>query len=182
MQQKNKSKIDPHHCKCFSISKQNFREFVTKLQNAGYAEPFFEEDHGQIIGFTKPISQYYQMHVKLMRTGRIEAEIEYSQEFPFAHINPTHSFSAHSELSLLLRAFQIHHKCKRKPPITCIQRIVLPANQPMKMDSVLALGGLASLADLIFNDGKITSKAIDIFLKQAGKSIKRKARRRKYLK
>ena len=39
-------RIDSHHCRCFSISKQTFREFVTKLQNIGYKEPFFEEDHG----------------------------------------------------------------------------------------------------------------------------------------
>ena len=52
----------------------------------------------------------------------------------------------------------------------------------MDMGSALTITGLASLADLIFNDGKITSKAIDVILKQAGKNIKRKARRRKYLK
>jgi len=182
MQPKNKSKIDPHHCKCFSISKQSFTEFVNKLQNAGYNEPFFEEDHGQIIGFAKPISQYYQIHVKLMRTGRIEAEIEYSQNYPFAHLNPTHSFSAHNELNLLLILFQITHKCKQKPPITCVQRKIIPANQPMNMDSVLTLTGLVSLADLIFNEGKITKKAIDVLLKETKKSLKRKAKRRKYLK
>jgi len=182
MQSKKISKIDPHHCKCFSISKQNFVEFVKKLQNAGYSEPFFEEDHGQIIGFTKAISQHYQIHVKLMKTGRIEAEIEYSQNYPFAHLNPTHSFSAHNELNLLFILCQITHKCKKNPPITCIQRKIIPANQPIDMNSTLKITGLVSLADLLFNDGKITKKALDILLKESEKRVKLKAKRRKYLK
>ena len=181
MKQKQKSKIDPHHCKCFSISKQNFMEFVRKLQNSGFSEPFFEEDHGQIIGFTKLIYPNYQIHVKLMKTGRIEAEIEYSQEHPFAHLNPIHSFSAHKELNFLLTGLQIPHKCKKIPPITCIQRKIVPANRPMNMESVLKIGGLATLIDLALNDGKITSKGIDVLLNYAQKNVKRRASRRKYL-
>ena len=87
-----KRKIDFHHCRCFSIPKLQFRNFVSKLKNLGYSEPFFEEDHKQIIGLTKRLSTDYQIHVKLMKTGRIEAEIEYPQDFPMAHINPIHSY------------------------------------------------------------------------------------------
>lgn len=181
MKPKQISKIDPHHCKCFSISKQNFIEFVKKLKNSGFNEPFFEEDHGQIIGFTKGIYPDYQIHVKLMKTGRIEAEIEYSQDRPFAHLNPTHSFSAHKELNFLLASLQIPHKCKKTPPVTCIQRKIIPANQPMNMNSLLKIGGFVALIDLAFNDGKITSKGIDVLLDYAQKNVKRRASRRKYL-
>ncbi|MGB6463070.1 MAG: hypothetical protein WBF38_02450, partial [Nitrosotalea sp.] len=62
-------KIDPHHCRCFSIPKTHFRYFKTQMQNLGCSEPFFEDDHKQIIGFTKCIYQYYQIHVNLMSKG-----------------------------------------------------------------------------------------------------------------
>src|SRR2546427_3606834 len=106
----NTIKYDPHHCRCFSISKSHFRYFHSKLLTFGYTEPLFEEDHGQILGLTKPLSEYYQIHVKLMRAGRIEAEIEYSQDYPFAHLNSTHSFSAHPELNVLLTAMRIPYR------------------------------------------------------------------------
>ncbi len=177
----NRKKIDPHHCRCFSIQKLHFRDFVTRLQNLGYSEPFFEEDHRQILGLTKRLSEYYQIHLKLMRTGRIEAEIEYPQDYPMAHINPTHSFSAHTELNLLLNAIQIPHKCKRKPPITCVQPQVIPAQQPTHMDAFLKIGGVGALADLIFNDGKITTAVLKVVSKEVRKSIHRKVKRRRFL-
>ena len=175
-------KIDSHHCRCFSISKSNFRIFEDKLLNLGYSEPLFEEDHGQILGVTKRLSTNYQIHVKLLRTGRIEAEVEYPQDYPMAHLNPTHSFPAHAELNLLFTVLQIPYKCKKKPPTTCIQRKIIPAQQPTHKDDFLVFGGVAALADIIFNDGKITSKVIDAVLKETKKSIRRKTRRRKYLK
>lgn len=175
-------KFDPHHCRCFSISKSNFQIFENKLHRFGYSEPIFEEDHSQILGLTKHLSTNYQIHVKLMRTGRIEAEIEYPQDYPMAHLNSIHSFSAHAELNLLFTALHIPYKCKKNPPITCIQRRIIPAQQPTHRDDFLAIGGIAALVDVIFNDGKITSKVLDIVSKEVRKSIRRKSKRRKYLK
>jgi len=175
-------KLDPHHCRCYSISKHSFQIFESKLLQFGYSEPLFEEDHGQILGLTKHLSTNYQIHVKLMRTGRIEAEIEYPQDFPIAHLNSTHSFSAHAELSLLFLALQIPYKSKKTPPITCIKRRIIPAQSPTHRDDFLAIGGIAALADIIFNDGKITSKVLDIVSKEVKKSISRKSKRKKYLK
>ncbi|MBI1829496.1 MAG: hypothetical protein HY222_04810 [Thaumarchaeota archaeon] len=177
----NRRKIDPHHCRCFSIPKSHFRYFEAKIMSLGYSDPFFEEDHGQILGFTKRLSEYYQIHVKLMRTGRIESEIEYPQDYPVAHLNSTHSFSAHPELHLLLIAMQIPYKRKRTPPVTCIQRQVIPAQTPTHMDAFLKVSGGIALLDLIFNDGEITGKALDVLSKQVSKSITRKIKRRKYL-
>ena len=174
-------KIDPHHCKCFSIPKSHFRHFETKIRSLGYNDPLFEEDHGQILSFTKRLSEYYQIHVKLMRTGRIEAEMEYPQDYPMAHLNSTHSFSAHPELHLLLIAMQIPYKRKRTTPTTCISRQVIPAQTPTHMDTFLKVSGGIALLDLIFNDGEITRKALDILSRQVGKSITRKVKRRRYL-
>lgn len=116
-----------------------------------------------------------------MHTGRIEAEIEYPQDYPMAHLNPTHSFSAHTQLNLLLPTLQIPYKCRRKPPLTCLQPQIIQANNPTHRDTFLAIGGLGALADIFFNEGKITEKALKILTKETMKSIKRKTKRRKYL-
>jgi hypothetical protein len=176
-----RTKIDPHHCRCFSIPKLHFRSFESKMLSFGYSDPILEEDHGQILSFTKRLSEYYQIHVKLMRTGRIEAEMEYPHDYPLAHLNQIHSFSAHAELNLLLIALQIPYKCKRVPPITCVQRQVIPAQNPTTLNTVLALSGVGALADIIFNNGEITSKVLGVVSKQVSKNLRRKARRRKYL-
>ncbi len=176
-----KKKIDPHHCRCFSIPKLHFRDFEIQLLNLGYTEPIFDADHGQILSLTKRISEYYQIHVKLMRTGRIEAEIEYPQDYPIAHLNSTHSFSAHLQLVSLFNTLQVSHKCKHKPPMTCLQPQIIPANNPTNRDAFLIVGGLGALADIFLNDGKLTKKALNFTVKETKKSIKRKLKRRKYL-
>jgi hypothetical protein len=175
------TKIDPHHCRCFSIPKTHFRYFETQMQNYGCSEPFFEDDHKQIIGFTKHISQYYQIHVKLMRTGRIEAEIEPPQDYPMAHLNPIHSFSAHPELNVLLTTMQIPFKVKQKPPDTCIHRQIIPPQNPTRRDTFLVAGSIGMTLDLFLNEGKFTGTALNILSKQVSKTLKRKIKRRKYL-
>ena len=175
------AKIDPHHCRCFSIPKTHFRYFETQMQNYGCSEPFFEDDHKQIIGFTKHISESYQIHVKLMRTGRIEAEIEPPQDYPMAHLNPTHSFSAHPELKVLLTTIQIPYKCKQKPPDTCIRRQIIPPQNPTHRDAFLVAGGIGVALDLFLNEGKFTGTALNVLSKQVNKTLKQKIKRRKYL-
>jgi hypothetical protein len=173
--------IDPNHCRCFSISKKDFVSFKNKLQSYGYTEPLLEEDHGQIFGFTKSLSQFHQIHIKLLKDGRIESEIEYSPEYPFAHLNSTHSFSAHQELNLVLLILNISFRTKQNPPISCIHRKIILANNPTKLVDVLKLGGIAAFLEIVLNDGKITSKVIDVISKEYQKNLKRKKGREKYL-
>lgn len=174
-------KIDPHHCTCFSIQKQHFLTFETKLTSLGFVDPILDEDHGQILSYTRRLSEYYQTHVKLMRTGRIEAEMEYPPEYPMAHLNSTHSFSAHAELHALLIAIQMPFKCKCAIPITCKQRQIIPAQQPTHLNTYLAIGGACAVLDLFLNDGEFTKKAAELLLKQVTNSMDRRVRRRKYL-
>lgn len=178
---RNPKKLDPHHCRCFSIAKIYFREFETKLHNFGYSEPILEEDHGQILGLTRCLNPHYQIHVKLMRTGKIESEVEYSSNYPVAHLNQIHSFSAHAELNLLFSALQIPYKCRHIPPITCVQRQIIPAQQPTHMNTFLAVGGVAALADIIFNNGEITGEVLKVAAKELKKQHRRKLKRRRFL-
>ena len=176
-----KTQLDPHHCRCFSVPKSHFLYFESKLLSFGYSEPLFEEDHRQILGLTRRISEFYQIHVKLMRTGRIEAEIEYPQDYPMAHLNPTHSFSAHTELNSFLNTLQIPYKCKRIPPITCIQRQIIPAQNPTHKNAFYVIGGVIALLDVSLNDGKITRAIVKGGLKEIKKNIRRKLKRRRFL-
>lgn len=175
------AKIDPHHCRCFSIPKTHFRHFASVIQNYGFSEPFFEDDHKQIIGFTKHLTQYSQIHVKLMQTGKIEAEIEPPQDYPMAHLNQIHSYSAHPELKVLFTIMQIPYKCKQRPPDTCTHRQIIQPKNPTHMDAFLVAGGIGAALDLYFNKGKITGTAFDILSKEVQKTLKRKMKRRKYL-
>jgi hypothetical protein len=174
-------KVDPHHCTCFSIQKQHFLTFEAKLKGLGFVDPILDEDHGQILSYTRRLSEYYQIHVKLMRNGRLEAGIEYPPEYPMAHLNSTHSFSAHAELNALLIAMQMPFKSRRSVPITCKQRQIIPAKQPTHLNTFLAVGGACAVLDLILNDGKLTSKTAEFLLEHATKSMTRRANRRKYL-
>lgn len=174
-------KVDPHHCTCFSIQKECFFAFETRLKNLDFIDPFFDEDHGQILSYVRRISENYQIHVKLMRTGRIEAEIEYPHDYPMAHLNPTHSFSAHPELHSVLISMQIPFKSRRSIPITCKQRQIIPAQQPTHMNTFLAAGGILAGLDILLNEGKLTTKAVNFVLKEAAKSANRRIKRRRYL-
>ena len=174
-------KIDPHHCRCFSIQKPYLSQFELRMKALGYHEPILEEDHGQYCSFAQRISEYSQIHIKLTTLGKIEAEIEPPQDYPMAHLNSIHSYSAHKELSALLSSMQIPFKCKRSIPYTCIQPLRIAPQQPTHRNMFLVAAGIVALLDLHYNDGKITRKSINFLMDETSKIHKRKTRRRKYL-
>ena len=76
------------------------------MRGSGF-EDVLQEDHGQAFGLRYLLSGRKQLHVKVMPGGRIEAEIEPPPEYPFAHLNQAHSYSAHAEVVALLRGWGI---------------------------------------------------------------------------
>ena len=131
---------DPHHCRCFYIHPTYFEEFQNKLKKIGFKKPFFEENHGQIFGLTKRLDKYTQIHIKCMKNGNFEAEMEYPPDYPVAHLNQEHSYSAHYELKEIMDSFQLPYSFRINPPLTCLQRIIKKAVNPTPAGVFAALG------------------------------------------
>jgi len=139
---------DPHHCKCHKLVSLD-DDVLTRLVEGGFEDQILEEDHGQILGIRKKLDKYMQIHVKIMKDLSIESEIEYQLEFPFAHTNKTHSYSAHKETQEIFNQLGIAHFLKQTPPLTCIKRKIIKAIKPTHWTTVvggLVLAGLAIAA------------------------------------
>lgn len=143
---------DPHHCKCFEIPEQGIATFRTVLESIGFADTPFQMDQGQMFGLIKSDGNGKQMHVRVMPSGRIEAEVEPSHEYPFAHLNPLHSFSAHPELEDILKNYfkNLYHRKLVIPP-TCIKRVIINPDSPIHVvwiiiGTVVVVIGLAVYA------------------------------------
>lgn len=133
---------DPHHCRCFSIDPDDIDDFKVGLENLGFNYEL-EKDHGQVLGLALRVEDDLQLHIKVMQDGNIEAEMEPPPAYPFAHLNSEHSYSAHHELSEVLRAIPIKHHKKIIPPITCLRRQILKPDNPTHAKTIAGLAILA---------------------------------------
>ena len=135
---------DPHHCRCFSIDKKHYSDFEKKLKENGFIKPLLEENHGQILGLTKRLNEYSQIHVKLLSDGKIESEMEYPPDYPFAHINQEHSYSAHYEIREILDAIMVPYSYQTNPPTSCLRRKIIQALNPSHAGAIV-LGTLLGI-------------------------------------
>jgi len=121
---------DPHHCRCFSIDELDIDEFRQALKEIGFKNTFWQDDHDHEFGLVLRIDEYTQLHVKVDSEGHIEAEIEYPPDYPIAHLNQNHSYSAHGQLKEVFKIVQISHKSKFIPPLSCFRPKIIPAVKP----------------------------------------------------
>jgi hypothetical protein len=128
-------KEDPHHCTCFRVE-EDLVSCKAKLEKIGCKPQILEENHGQVFGLTFRINEYEQIHIKSMPDGIIEAEIEPPPDYPGAHLNPEHSYSAHNELGIVLSQAGIQYGRRVKTPLTCIQRVI---KKPVKPTHVVTI-------------------------------------------
>lgn len=140
-----------------------------------------EEDHGQYVSFTMRLAELWQVHIKLMTTGRIEAEIEPPQDYPGAHLNPTHSYSAHQYLSALLPGLGVRFRCKRNIPATCLHPILISPQQPTHRNGIIGAGAILGLLDIALNDGNATRSATRVAFDKIAEIKTKKMERRKRL-
>ena len=94
-------------------------ELEAAMRRSGF-EQVPERNHGQIFGLRRLLSRREQLHVKVMPDGLIEAEIEPPPEYPLAHINQKHSYSAHGQVARILRECGIGFQTVRAVPRTCL--------------------------------------------------------------
>lgn len=149
---------DPHHCQCFSVDEFSIDEFRQALKEVGFKDTIWQEDHGQEFGLILHLDEYTQMHVKVFDDGKIESEIEYPPDYPVAHLNQNHSYSAHGQLKEIFKVVQIPHKSKLFPPMTCLRPKIIPAVNPSHAKIIagglLLLGAVGTVLYFLSKDDK----------------------------
>lgn len=129
---------DPHHCHCFILHPSYHDEFKQHLDKLEFKDPLLQMNRGQKFGLTKRLDEETQIHVKQLENGVIEAEMEYPSDYPMAHLNPEHSYSAHNEIEQILNQGGFSYTRKIVPPITCVKRIIKKAIKPTHINTILA--------------------------------------------
>ena len=132
---------DKHHCRCHRVARSDIPELEASLRRSGF-EWVLEEDHGQVFGLRILLSRREQLHIKVMPDGLVEAEIEPPPEYPLAHINQKHSYSAHDQVNRILRECGIRFLTARAVPRTCLQPVIDRPNSPSHWTAIgLGIGG-----------------------------------------
>ena len=131
------TQTDPHHCHCFTLRPNYHDGFKQHLKKIGFKVPLLQENHGQKFGLTKRLDEETQIHVKQLKNGVIESEIEYPPDYPMAHINQKHSYSAHNEIEQILNQSRLPYTKKIIPPITCLKRIIKKAVNPTHVNTII---------------------------------------------
>ena len=149
-------KSDPHHCHCFKILKNHFELFRTKLESIGFHDAI-QIQKGQIFGLIKNINDKKQIHIKVMPSGQIEAEIEPSQDFPIAHLNSKHSYSAHRQLQNLLHQLGIPYIKNWSMPLSCVRPLIV---EPFKPTHVKVIVGALIAVALVGIIGIVIAKSV----------------------
>lgn len=135
---------DKHHCRCYSVDKDEVWLLRDRLRDLGFERQIIEEGHGQVWGLRLKTSETEQMHIKARSDGRIESEMEPQPEYPFAHINQEHSYSPHPELGRLLRALSIGFQRVRDVPSTCRRIAAVRPKDPINWKEIAVGGGIAA--------------------------------------
>ena len=134
---------DKHHCRCFGIDRALISKFRDMLVSHSF-ESTLQVDHGQVFGLRRRMSEYKQVHVKVMPDGSIESETEPPPEYPFAHINQTHSYSSHHVVRKLLRGMKIPYSIVGDVPDTCLRPVVVLPKSPTEWKTIAGLAGAAA--------------------------------------
>ena len=135
-------KEDPHYCHCFVID-EDVETFKKKLDDLDAVEQL-EENHGQAFGRAFRISEYLQLHIKVMPSCEIESEMEPPPDYPGAHLNQEHSYSAHREVQEVLHITKTPYHLKRRVPTTCLQPVIKKPKNPTHITTIIV--GVALVA------------------------------------
>ena len=133
---------DEHHCRCYRVAQASIPKLGAAMRRSGF-ERVLEENHGQIFGLRHLLSKREQLHVKVMPDGLVEAEIEPPPEYPFAHINQKHSYSAHGQVARILRECRIMFRTVRAVPQTCLHPVIDRPDNPSHWTAIALVIGVA---------------------------------------
>ncbi len=133
---------DNHHCRCHTISKEYVNRFKNSLLQEGFYDPSpLQENHGQIWGLVKKLDDFWQIHVKVMPEGLIEAEIEPRHAYPLEHLDQQNSFSGHQHVGYYLKKHRIPYRA-RIAPLTCLIPGFKKPSNPMHISALAVIVGV----------------------------------------
>jgi len=129
---------DPHHCMCYSIDPLDIDDFENELRDLGFHYPLLDQEKGQILSLVLTNGDDKQIHIKVLPDGQIEAEIEPTSKYPFAHLNQKHSYSVHRDLGELFSKYlTVSHKKKLIPPLSCLRPLIVEPINPMPIGTLI---------------------------------------------
>lgn len=144
---------DLHHCRCFKIAPEDIKNCKKGLERIGFQEPLAQMgNEQQVFGLTAPITDLLQIHTKVMNDGTIEGELEPPADYPGAHLNQIHSYSAHKEIKMILDDIGIPYVIPSSIPDTCLAPRIIRPDRPMHAATMIGLGILGVLGGLLIRE------------------------------
>lgn len=137
---------DRHHCKCFWIGRRGISRFRYLLAGIGFEEQLLEENHGQVFGMRRKLSEEEQVHIKVMPDGWIESEVEPPPEYPLAHVNQAHSYSSHDAVLGILHECGMEFRMVADVPKSCLNPAVVRPNKPTHWTKIVGAVFVVTIA------------------------------------
>jgi len=139
------------HCRCFKIVSSGIDNCGNSLERIGFKESTTKiKNIAEVLGFVARLTDMLQIHFKIMKDGTIEGKLEPPD--PDAHHNPTHTYSAHKEIEIILRDIDIEFNITSSIPDTCNAPRKIRPDRHMHVVSMNSLGILSVLADMLIRE------------------------------
>ena len=86
------------------------------------------------------VEDQLQLHIKVMKNGMIEGEMEPPPAYPGAHLNQEYCYSAHREIEKILQHINFQYSIISDIPFTCISPIIKKPDNPIHAKTIAAVG------------------------------------------
>ena len=134
-----------HHCRCFRINLNHIENCRIILGQIGFKEPITQTKNiDRVFGYVARLTDKLQIHLKVMKDGTIEGKLE-PHEIRDSYHHPTHSYSAHKEIEIILRDINIQFHITPTIPDMCNAPRMIGPNRELHASTMRDLGVLGML-------------------------------------
>jgi hypothetical protein len=128
------------------VRRDNINECLERVKEVlvqeGFSDTIFQiKKQGQVFGLVKKVDGIWRMHVRGFNDGRLEAEIEISDDF-IEHFDDNYRRDATPELTQILDAYQIPYQTEGTLP-----QMSITLNPPEKLTPwkpIVAIAGIVA--------------------------------------
>ena len=129
-----------HHCRCFRIALNDIENCEISLKRIGFKESITQTRNVErVFELVSRLTDKLQIHFKMMRDGTIEGKLE-PPEVSGSYHNPTHSYSAHKEIEIILRDINIQFNITPTIPDVCNAPRMIEPNRELHASTMRDLG------------------------------------------